>query len=64
MSKPKAGRPEGKGNPGVAERIKRSLPRIYEAARVAALAGDSGAARLCVDIAKHPEAFPLSDKRP
>lgn len=64
MKQREGGRPKGNKNPGVVERIRRSLPKIYEAARVAALAGDSGAARLCIDLVKQPGQYPESDKRP
>lgn len=59
-----AGRPEGTKNPGVVERIRRSLPRIYESVRLRALAGDAEAAQMCVDIVRHPERYPGSDSRP
>lgn len=60
----RVGRPEGKGNPSVTERIRRSLPRIYESVRLKAMAGDAAAAQMCVDIVRHPERYPSSDKRP
>lgn len=61
----KNGRPEGSRDPSPAEQIRRRLPKIYEAALKSAEAGDAAAARLCIDIVKHPEQFPRADgKKP
>lgn len=61
----KSGRPTGSKDPSPAELIRRRLPKIYEAALKSAEAGDAQAARLCIDIVKHPEQFPRADgKKP
>lgn len=60
-----SGRPKGSRDPSAAEKIRRRLPKIYEAALRSAEAGDSEAARLCIDIAEHPENFIGADgKKP
>lgn len=58
MTGKKAGRPEGTKNPNPVEQIKRKAPRIYSALLRQAENGDAAAARLCFDIAKHPDNFP------
>lgn len=56
-----AGRPKGSRDPSPAERIRRRLPKIYEAVLRSAEAGDAAAIRLCLDIVKHPENFKGAD---
>lgn len=59
----KAGRPIGSLSPTPRDRMERTLPLIYESVRRNALAGDANSARLCADIVREPEKFPLSDSR-
>lgn len=57
MTQKKAGRPKGAKDPSPAAQIERSAHRIHKAVLRAAENGDAAAARLCFDIAKHPENF-------
>lgn len=55
------GRPAGSANADVPTKIKRRLKEIYEASIAAAVAGDADAARLMLDVAKHPEKYPMPE---
>lgn len=59
----KAGRPAGTLAPTAKDKMERTMPMIYEAIRRNALAGDAESARLCADIIREPEKFPMSDSR-
>lgn len=55
----RVGRPEGARTRSPHDRIKGNLRRYYEALDRSAAAGNADAARLCFDIAAHPERYPL-----
>lgn len=53
-----AGRPAGSKNPTAKQKVQRNLAGIYDATLRSALGGDAEAARLCFEIAQHPDEFP------
>lgn len=55
----KVGRPAGSKTATPHDRIRRNARRYLEALDKSALAGNAEAVRLCLEIAAHPEQFPL-----
>ena len=60
----KAGRPKGVQDPSARARVEKNLPKIYDAVLRNAVTGDAAAAVFCVDLVRHPEKYPHSDRRP
>lgn len=60
----KAGRPIGVQDPSAKARVGKNLPKIYDAVLRNALSGDAASAVFCVDLFRHPEKYPNSDRRP
>lgn len=57
------GRPKGTRDPNFVARMRRRLPKIYDAQIRAAENGSTEAARFCLDVIKNPGSYP-DDRQP